>query len=188
MIEIGETSTEIDTTSEPEVHSTPNCLEKIDSHDLSYEQFHQNYMNRNVALLITSIPLQWKSMQNWTKPTDESNATVDFQCLRHEIPDQKVPIADCTKKDLNSHKKFEMNFYDFLDYWEKRMKTGPDRESVSELLYLKDWHLRRNLPMYDFYAIPKYFGSDWLNEYLTHRSGQDDYKFVYMGPKGTWYD
>ena len=38
-----------------------------------------------------------------------------------------------------------------------------------------------------FYATPHYFQSDWLNEvWLVRNDVEDDYRFVYMGPKGTW--
>ena len=38
------------------------------------------------------------------------------------------------------------------------------------------------------YRTPKYFCSDWLNEYWDDsiKSGKDDYKFVYVGPAGSW--
>ena len=37
----------------------------------------------------------------------------------------------------------------------------------------------------EIYKTPVYFSSDWLNEYCTDHS-IDDYKFVYIGAKGTW--
>lgn len=37
------------------------------------------------------------------------------------------------------------------------------------------------------YETPVYFKSDWLNEFWDRRSDvSDDYRFVYMGPKGSW--
>ncbi|GFV76077.1 2-oxoglutarate and iron-dependent oxygenase JMJD4 [Trichonephila clavipes] len=42
----------------------------------------------------------------------------------------------------------------------------------------------KNYPSYEAYDRPKYFQSDWLNEFCETQN--DDYKFVYMGPKGTW--
>lgn len=178
MIEISE----IEATDQSASHSNLLRVDKISCHDLSYEQFHHNYMNQNVPLIIESIPLEWRSMQTWIKSTVDP--TLDFECLKHDIPDHKVPIADCTKELLNSHEKFEINFHDFLDYWAQLMVTEPTCDD--KLWYLKDWHLRKIQPSYDFYETPKYFASDWLNEYL-HRCDLDDYKFVYMGPKGTWY-
>ena len=35
---------------------------------------------------------------------------------------------------------------------------------------------------------PIFFQSDWLNEFWDSREDQeDDYRFVYIGPKGSWY-
>lgn len=37
------------------------------------------------------------------------------------------------------------------------------------------------------YTTPVYFQSDWLNQYWdSHEKQDDDYRFVYMGPKGSW--
>lgn len=160
----------------------PIEIDKINSNGLSYETFHKKFMNQNLPVVIRSIPENWNSMQTWMKTT-ETNVSLDFSYLKYKIPNHKVPIADCTKQHLNSHKKFEMNFHDFLDYWARQISM--DEFCDDKLWYLKDWHLRKYLPSYDFYEIPEYFGSDWLNECLNGTE-QDDYMFVYMGPKGTW--
>ena len=44
----------------------------------------------------------------------------------------------------------------------------------------------RAFPDYKAYTTPVYFQSDWLNEFWDTEAGGDDYRFVYMGPKGTW--
>lgn len=45
----------------------------------------------------------------------------------------------------------------------------------------------RAFPAYKAYETPVYFESDWLNEFWDQRSDvADDYRFVYMGPKGSW--
>jgi len=45
----------------------------------------------------------------------------------------------------------------------------------------------RAFPTYKAYDTPIYFKSDWLNEFWDQRSDvADDYRFVYMGPKGSW--
>jgi len=55
------------------------------------------------------------------------------------------------------------------------------------LLYLKDWHCVRSFPNVPIYEVPRYFASDWLNEYyIAHPELNDDYMFVYMGPTETW--
>lgn len=46
----------------------------------------------------------------------------------------------------------------------------------------------RAFPSYKAYETPVYFKSDWLNEFWDKRSDvSDDYRFVYMGPKGSWW-
>lgn len=49
----------------------------------------------------------------------------------------------------------------------------------------------RDFPDYDAYVTPHYFLSDWLNEFWENRTDHgdedDDYRFVYMGPKDSWY-
>ena len=38
-----------------------------------------------------------------------------------------------------------------------------------------------------FYTTLEFFQSDWLNEVWSLRQDvHDDYRFVYMGPNGTW--
>lgn len=45
----------------------------------------------------------------------------------------------------------------------------------------------KEFPEEDAYTVPEEFSSDWLNEYYTdYEQSSDDYRFVYMGPKGSW--
>lgn len=79
-----------------------------------------------------------------------------------------------------------MTIGNYLDYWsEYRARDYPCDMKV---LYLKDWHCVKEFKSLCLYSVPKYFASDWLNEYYTaHPELKDDYMFVYMGPRGTWY-
>lgn len=43
----------------------------------------------------------------------------------------------------------------------------------------------RDYPEHNVYSTPVFFSSDWLNEYWDTLE-VDDYRFVYMGPKGSW--
>lgn len=45
--------------------------------------------------------------------------------------------------------------------------------------------LPRDSSAEDVFTLPVYFSSDWLNEYWDALD-VDDYRFVYMGPAGTW--
>ncbi|XP_071543725.1 2-oxoglutarate and iron-dependent oxygenase JMJD4-like [Panulirus ornatus] len=55
---------------------------------------------------------------------------------------------------------------------------------MHELHYGCDWHFVRAFPNYHAYS-PQYFAC--LNEFWEVREDiQDDYQFVYIGPKGSW--
>jgi len=49
----------------------------------------------------------------------------------------------------------------------------------------QDWHFCKNFPDTPVYETPIYFSVDWLNEYWI-LGQKDDYRFVYIGPKGSW--
>uniref|UniRef100_A0A8C5NQ55 Jumonji domain-containing protein 4 n=1 Tax=Junco hyemalis TaxID=40217 RepID=A0A8C5NQ55_JUNHY len=51
--------------------------------------------------------------------------------------------------------------------------------------FSKQFLFSRAFPEQDVYTTPVYFSSDWLNEYWDAAAG-DDFRFVYMGPKGSW--
>ncbi|EFJ51911.1 hypothetical protein VOLCADRAFT_56346 [Volvox carteri f. nagariensis] len=67
-------------------------------------------------------------------------------------------------------------------------------------MYLKDWHFVAEFPDYGAYRLPFFFADDWLNAYYDqqrHRREQQhgfrphaaftsDYRFLYLGPAGTW--
>lgn len=161
--------------SEIEVHH-------VDS--LSYNDFFDRFMVKNVPVIIVGIADRWECMK-WVNCGDNSiDCKINFEYLREQIEvNQNVPIANCSKVYFNSHEKSEMQFGQFIDYWTNQIQQN-ERDSTN-LLYLKDWHLRHNQPDYEFYKTPIYFASDWLNEYCVEKN-IDDYRFVYMGPKGTW--
>ncbi|NXM99920.1 JMJD4 protein, partial [Sylvia borin] len=97
-----------------------------------------------------------------------------------------VPVASCDLREYNSHPKEQLPFKEFLEYWREYIRNG--HSSSRGCLYLKDWHLSRSglIPKFqqqDVYTTPVYFSSDWLNEYWD-AVAEDDFRFVYMGPKG----
>ncbi|NXQ60030.1 JMJD4 protein, partial [Anthoscopus minutus] len=92
-----------------------------------------------------------------------------------------VPVAKCDLREFNSNPKELLPFKEFLEYWQEFIGNG--HSSSRGRLYLKDWHLSRAFPEQDFYSTPVVFSSDWLNEFWDFL-GADDFRFVYMGPKG----
>ncbi|RWS22013.1 hypothetical protein B4U80_03338 [Leptotrombidium deliense] len=79
-----------------------------------------------------------------------------------------------------------MTFDEYLDYFvESSSKNNRLTCDVRKCLYLKNWHFVQQFPGYEAYKVPIYFESDYLNEYWHQKD--DDYKFVYLGPKGSWF-
>lgn len=93
----------------------------------------------------------------------------------------------------------------FIDHWLGLSAKNHGNDLVCSddsqtLLYLKDWHFVKEYPEYVAYTTPHFFADDWLNLYLDSYSMHQvayrnhianeincsDYRFVYMGAKGTW--
>lgn len=56
------------------------------------------------------------------------------------------------------------------------------------MLYVKDWHLWKDherLFSESLYDLPPFFSDDWLELY-SRSFTDDDYRFVYLGPRGSW--
>ncbi|KAJ1840718.1 JmjC domain-containing protein 4 [Coemansia sp. RSA 2703] len=68
-----------------------------------------------------------------------------------------------------------MQFSEFVDRW---------RQEPEAKLYCKDWHFTRD-NAYHAYSPPPMLSNDWVNMYYDMR-GEDDYRFCYMGGRGTW--
>lgn len=167
--------------------------------DLSYNEFYWRYMDTNWPVIITDVSNSWEC-RNWALDKDNENANIssdaddssssssqiNFDYLRKRIGNLNVPVADCNATYFNSHAKLELKFHDYLERWQRNNTAEePNCNVAKDNLYLKDWHLAAQLPAYEFYQVPKYFASDWLNEQLIHEE-RDDYRFVYMGPKNSW--
>ncbi|XP_044750325.1 2-oxoglutarate and iron-dependent oxygenase JMJD4 [Coccinella septempunctata] len=143
-----------------------------------YETFFQYHMMRNLPCLIQRVGREWKSTKAWCK-----NGVPNFEYLKNKYGESVITVYHCDEKFFDSHKTSTMKFKEYVDYW-KEYSAAEDKKGM-ELLYLKDWHLKNEYKDDDFYEVPQYFSSDWLNEYLIANS-KDDYRFVYMGPTGSW--
>lgn len=149
-----------------------NKIEYFDCLKLSYNDFYNKFLIPNIPCVITGVSEKWEC-KNWFR-----NDQVDFEYMVKKLGalgHKKVPITNCSKKAYDSHEKSTIYFHDFANYWK-------NRNPKDDILYLKDWHLKNELPGYEFYRVPEFFGSDWLNEYLLD-TNKDDYRFVYMGVK-----
>lgn len=148
----------------------------------TYQDFFLKHLLPNYpCILSTDFTKHWKSRKEWCL-TDGSPI---FEFLHTRFGNACVPVANCKKEKYGSHPKSEMTIHDFMSYWEKYKQTGYPEDM--DCLYLKDFHFNREFPDYKAYETPGYFTSDWMNEYWDQRNEiWDDYRFVYMGPKGSW--
>ncbi|KAJ8679824.1 hypothetical protein QAD02_015611 [Eretmocerus hayati] len=146
-----------------------------------YREFFENFLLPNKPCIFdTSVTKDWPCRETWTL-----NDAPHFEWLKDHFGDCKVPVANCNKRYYNAQQKDEMSFNSYLDYWIDFRNNNYSNEMP--LLYLKDWHCTKSFPSTSIYYVPPYFASDWLNEYyLNNPNLEDDYMFVYMGPKGTW--
>lgn len=167
-IEIDERNIEILSENVDDLNSVP----RISCDKLTYNQFYYNFMLKNLPVVITGIKLKTEISSNWFE-----NGKFNINSLLDALGDFNVPVANCSSKFFNSHEKIIMKFSEYIKYWNGDRKGGE--------LYLKDFHLKQEFPSLDFYNLPSYFASDWLNEFLIDND-KDDYRFIYIGPKNTW--
>ncbi|ALC40234.1 CG7200 [Drosophila busckii] len=175
------------------------CINRRSAEELDYNEFYWRYLHANWPLIITDVSNKWECRKWAQNAEDDTNGNananvsstvsehthINFDYLKSRIDNLDVPVADCNAMYFNSHAKLEFKFYDYLERWQRNLENATNSNVAKDNLYLKDWHLAAQMPAYKFYHVPKYFASDWLNEKLMKQK-QDDYRFVYMGPKDSW--
>nr|CAB3257713.1 jmjC domain-containing protein 4-like [Phallusia mammillata] len=125
---------------------------------------------------------EWKSRTEWV---DESKPKLDF--LSKTFGAAQVPVANCRKSEYGSQPKQTWTVEQFITYW-KNYCHAEKETCNTECHYLKDWHFTSDFPDYQAYFTPTFFSSDWLNEACDAKcfDCDEDFRFVYMGPKGSW--
>ncbi|XP_006100278.1 jmjC domain-containing protein 4 [Myotis lucifugus] len=160
---------------------TPDRVDFIEKPDsFSYTDFFKSYLLPNVPCVFSSAFTEdWGSRKHWVTPSGKP----DFDYLLQNYGDVVVPVANCGVQEYNSNPKEHMPLKDYISYWKEFIQR--DYSSPRGCLYLKDWHLCRYSSAEGLFTLPVYFSSDWLNEYWDTLD-VDDYRFIYMGPAGTW--
>ncbi|XP_027167362.1 jmjC domain-containing protein 4 [Coffea eugenioides] len=175
-------------------------VERVNGKDLSYTQFVQQYLVQNQPVILTGLMEDWRACKDWILEDGKPN----LQFFSTHFGNSKVQVADCGARECMEQKRLEMSVSEFIEKW---VQLSSSRESISNevsddksLLYLKDWHFVKEYPEYCAYRTPLFFCDDWLNMYLDkydmhtdpdsyqkeNEISCSDYRFVYMGPKGTW--
>ncbi|XP_044268004.1 2-oxoglutarate and iron-dependent oxygenase JMJD4 [Tribolium madens] len=140
--------------------------------DVRYKEFFNNFMKPNTPCVIKNITEEWEAHSKWLN----GQKTPNLDYLKDKYGNCEVTVYNCNEKYFNSQKTETCKLDTFLNNWNFLKYKSK---------YLKDWHLKNTFKDDNFYTVPIYFASDWLNEYLTENS-EDDYRFVYIGQAGTW--
>lgn len=147
---------------------------------LSVEDFCKVYMVPNVPCIFGNfVTEKWPCRRDWVA----GDGTPDFDFLERNYGYCNVPVANCNEQKYYGQPRVQKSMKVFLKYWKQYRISSCGSH---QCLYLKDWHFVKDVPSYIAYETPTYFTSDWLNEYWASITEQDDYRFVYMGPKGSW--
>uniref|UniRef100_A0A7N0ZYL9 JmjC domain-containing protein n=1 Tax=Kalanchoe fedtschenkoi TaxID=63787 RepID=A0A7N0ZYL9_KALFE len=179
-------------------------IERVNGKELRYEEFVERYLSKNQPVVLAGLMGDWRACSDWVSPDGRPN--LPFFSTHFGL--SKVQVADCNTREFTDQKRVEMSVKEFIDHWlllgaDKDPDDGSRQDSIcsqNSQLYLKDWHFVKEYSEYVAYRTPIFFRDDWLNLYLDHypmhenpTSDQDrsdlccsDYRFVYMGAKGTW--
>ncbi|XP_036594338.1 2-oxoglutarate and iron-dependent oxygenase JMJD4 [Trichosurus vulpecula] len=154
-------------------------VDYIRAESFTYLDFFKGYLLPNFPCVFSSaFTKSWESRKYWVTQDGKPN----FDHLLWNFGDAVVPVANCSVQEYNANPKEQIPLRDYISYWREYIQG--DYSSAKGCLYLKDWHLCRTFPDHHVYTTPVYFSSDWLNEYWDELA-VDDYRFVYMGPKGS---
>ncbi|XP_073274322.1 arginine-specific demethylase JMJ20-like isoform X1 [Primulina huaijiensis] len=171
-------------------------VDRVDGKQLNYAEFVKNYMARNQPVILTGLTDDWRACKEWVS----ADGKPDLKFLSSRFGASKVQVAECDTKEFTDQKRVEMSVSEFIDRWERISGSDDGSADGNSLLYLKDWHFVKEYPEYNAYITPSFFCDDWLNLYLDKYNMHgdpgalqeideiscSDYRFVYMGAKGTW--
>ncbi|KAG8378810.1 hypothetical protein BUALT_Bualt07G0023600 [Buddleja alternifolia] len=171
-------------------------VEKVNGKELSYTDFVENYLTRNQPVILTGLTDDWRACKDWVSDDGKPN----LRYFSDHFGGSTVQVADCGTKEFTDQKRLEMSVSEFIDRWMEVSGSDNGGDDCDSLLYLKDWHFVKEYPEYIAYNTPIFFLDDWLNLYLDkyrmhnhpdsyqerNEINCSDYRFVYMGAKGTW--
>ncbi|GER38493.1 JmjC domain-containing protein [Striga asiatica] len=170
-------------------------VEKVNGKQLSYADFVDKYLARNQPVVLTGLMDDWRACKDWVS----GDGKPDLGFFSAHFGGSRVQVADCGEREFTDQKRLEMLVSDFIDSWVE-ISGSDNGGGDGKSLYLKDWHFVKEYPDYIAYTTPIFFLDDWLNLYLdkyamhddpdsyqeTNEISCSDYRFVYMGSKGTW--
>ncbi|KAJ4712382.1 jmjC domain-containing protein 4 [Melia azedarach] len=177
------------------------AIEKVNGKELSYRVFVEKYMAKNQPVVLTGLMDDWRACKDWVADSGQPNLQFFFT----HFGKSKVQVADCDTREFTDQKRVEISVSEFVKHWlknsiQQNRDTEINEANGNSVLYLKDWHFVKEYPEYLAYRTPLIFCDDWLNMYLdnyrlhkdpdSYKKDNDiscsDYRFVYMGAKGSW--
>ncbi|CDI98343.1 JmjC domain containing protein 4 [Echinococcus multilocularis] len=148
--------------------------------DITYKycDFYAKFLHLNLPCLFTeSHTCTWPARLNWSE-----NGSISIDRVLKPFSGSELCVANCRDIEFGAHRTLTMTSEEYLAYWKIAGCDGTE-----QLLYLKDWHYFKGKDFRNYYSQPVYFSSDWLNEFYEFRTDcDDDFRFVYIGPVGTW--
>ncbi|KAF8519376.1 Clavaminate synthase-like protein [Hysterangium stoloniferum] len=150
----------------------------------SYAQFLQDHLQDNKPCLICpNLISEWPAISLWTETRDASfsgsEVSLRWDYLLEHYGDEIVTVAKCGSRSFSDQERTEHPLREVIGLW----KSGLGKD-----LYVKDWHLAKSEHQKGkppFYETPDIFRDDWMNAFWE-QEGKDDFRFVYMGPAGTF--
>ena len=152
--------------------SNDDRVPRIALSTLSVAQF-RRFLRDNRPLLLTGVTSEWAAAREWIS----ADGTLDTEALLARHGACMVPVVACDRGEYGEQPRHEATLSEYLEQWRRGEQAH----------YLKDWHFVRDCPGAAAYTTPAPFADDWLNWWWTEqRGGHDDYRFVYLGPAGSW--
>ncbi|KAG8831773.1 hypothetical protein FS842_005227 [Serendipita sp. 407] len=163
--------------------------------NISYAEFRSNHLVLNQPVVIGPDLIQnWACLRYWRGTFSEEEqpnaarantnkitlstgySSPNFDYMLEDYGEFVVPVDEDGCRSQKSLR-------EVIDIWRSNDAKG-------RRLYVKDWHLALQLEKSDvrmepFYTTPRIFADDWMNNYYLEKT-DDDFRFVYMGPEGTF--
>lgn len=187
---------------DPQRLRTPaSCIERISADSATYSHFFSKFLVTNKPVLVEGLCTDWSALQHWTVDAapHETQRQINFHHFKESFGNAQLNVAECGVRDFSDQRRRQMTMSEYIDYWcrhramradEGKTEAGLSPAEIEEakaILYNKDWHYVKQNPGKIAYTLPLIFSDDWMNLHWDSRTDiDDDYRFVYMGPKGSW--
>lgn len=160
-------------------------VDTVDASALSLQQFLTCYCFPNRPVLLLNACNEWRARAEWTVDAAGACRVPNLPALAAAFGSDTVCVAQCADQHLSDQRRVETTVRQYINAWQRGEYAAP-----SSIAYLKDWHLFKLHPEPEeraFYTAPLAFRDDWVQAHwpAVDEHG-DDFRFVYLGPAGSW--